>query len=58
MLIITFEVDAPAERILGIKEDLAMHLEKYGDVKAIRVVEEVPVQIELKRKGNPYENQR
>lgn len=50
MLIITFEVDAPAERILEIKEDLAMSLEKYGDVKAI--------QVEMKRKGNPYENQR
>lgn len=47
MLIITFYVDAPAGQAIGIKEDLAYTLEKYGDVKCIDVKEELPEQLKM-----------
>jgi len=37
MLIITVQVDAPSGKAIGIKEDLAMILERYGDVKYVDV---------------------
>ena len=39
MLRITFQVDAPAGKAIGIKEHLAMLLEKYGDVRCVDVQE-------------------
>lgn len=39
MLVISFQVDAPAGRAIGIKEHLAMLLEKYGDVRCVEVKE-------------------
>ena len=47
MLIITFRVDAPAGQAIGIKEDLAYYLERFGDVKSIDVTEENPQQTRL-----------
>ena len=41
MLIITVQVNAPAGQAIGIKEDLAMHLEQFGDSRVVSV-EEVP----------------
>lgn len=37
MLTITVEVDAPAEDAQGIKERIAMDLERYGDVRVVNV---------------------
>lgn len=37
MLIITVHVNAPAEYAIGIKEELAMHLERYGDARVVSV---------------------
>lgn len=37
MLIITVQVEAPSGKAIGIKEDLAMILERYGDVKHVDV---------------------
>ncbi len=48
MLVITVQVDAPAGKAIGIKEDLAMILERYGDVKYVDVKakdERVPQQM-------------
>lgn len=39
MLIITIHVNRPAGQAIGIKEDLAMYLEKFGDTKVVSVVE-------------------
>lgn len=40
MLIITARVNAPAGQAIGIKEDLAMYCERYGDTQIISVVEQ------------------
>lgn len=40
MLIITIHVDAPPGQAIGIKEDLAMYLEQYGDARVISVSEQ------------------
>jgi len=37
--IITFQVNAPPGQAIGIKEDLAMYCERYGDVQVISVQE-------------------
>ena len=47
MLFITVAVDAPAGQSIGIKEDLAMHLEKFGDSKVIDIREDLPEQMKL-----------
>ena len=39
MLRITIEVKAPAGQAVGIKEDLAMYLERFGDCRVISVEE-------------------
>lgn len=39
MLIITVQVNAPAGQAIGIKEDLAQHLERFGDARVVSVVE-------------------
>lgn len=49
MLKIEILVDAPPGQAIGIKEQLAMDLERYGDTRVIRV-DEVPYkQLELGR---------
>lgn len=47
MLFILIAVDAPPGQAIGIKEDLAMHLEKFGDSKVISVREDLPEQMML-----------
>lgn len=37
MLIITVQVNAPAGQAIGIKEELAMHLERWGDARVLSV---------------------
>lgn len=39
MLIITVQVNAPAGQAIGIKEQIAMDLEKYGDTRVLSVEE-------------------
>lgn len=39
MLRITLEVDTTAEAAQGAKEQIAMELEKYGDVRVVKVEE-------------------
>lgn len=41
MLNITIQVNAPAGQAIGIKEDLAMYLERWGDARVISV-EQLP----------------
>lgn len=47
MLFILVAVDAPPGQAIGIKEDLAMHLEKFGDSKVLSVTEDLPEQMSL-----------
>lgn len=42
MLTITIKVNAPAGQAIGIKEHLAMVLEKFGDVRVISIVSDEP----------------
>lgn len=47
MLFILVAVDAPPGQAIGIKEDLAMHLEKFGDSRVLSVREDLPEQMML-----------
>lgn len=49
MLKITIMVDAPSGQAIGIKEAIAMDMEKYGDTKVI-AVEELEKQMEMEAK--------
>lgn len=44
MLRIVLEVNAPAGKALGVKEDFAMYAEKYGDTRVVSVEEIAPQQ--------------
>ena len=46
MLIITVQVNAPAGQAIGIKEDLAMHLERWGDARVVSVEKRPQPQME------------
>lgn len=48
MLTITIKVNAPSWAAQGVKEHLAMCLEKFGDVRVVEVREELPEQMKLK----------
>ena len=39
MLIITISVDAPGGKAIGIKEQIATDLEKYGDTRVLDIKE-------------------
>lgn len=47
MLKIVCEVDRPAGQAIGIKEAVAMDMEKYGDVRVVSVTETQPEQTRL-----------
>lgn len=48
-LLLTLAVDnAPDGKAIGVKEAIAMDLEKYGDVKVLRVEAQEPEQMILK----------
>ena len=49
MLIITVEVDRPAGQAIGIKEQIAMDLERYGDTRVVEIKEVLPEQMTLER---------
>ena len=44
MLRLTIQVNAPLEQVIGIKEHLAMELERFGDTRVIEVQEVNPVE--------------
>ena len=48
MLIITIQVDAPPGQAIGVKEHLAMCLERFGDTKVLEIREDKPEQIKMK----------
>lgn len=47
MLIITLHVDAPPGQAIGVKEAIAMDLEKYGDVRVVSVEVRDPEQLRM-----------
>lgn len=47
MLTIAIKVNAPAGQAIGIKEDLAMYLERFGDAKVVSIREIPAEQITL-----------
>ena len=47
MLTIRIEVDRPAGQAIGIKEDLAMYLEKFGDARVVEIKETSPEQLRI-----------
>jgi hypothetical protein len=46
VIVVTIEVDAPAGQAIGIKEDLAMYLEQFGDARVVEV-RDVAEQLQL-----------
>ncbi|MBR2943384.1 MAG: hypothetical protein IKB82_08300 [Clostridia bacterium] len=58
MLIVTVHVNAPAGQAIGIKEQIAMDLEKYGDTRVVSVEEVTPTyqQMELGGVSNGSRN--
>lgn len=42
MLTITIKVNAPAGQAIGIKEHLAMVLEKFGDTQVVSIEDDTP----------------
>ncbi len=48
MLAITIHVNAPPGQAIGIKEALAMWMERYGDTRVVSIVEVQPEQMKMK----------
>ena len=48
MLTIRIEVDRPAGQAIGIKEDLAMYIEKFGDARVVEIKETALEQLKIK----------
>lgn len=55
MLDIHVQIDRPPGQAIGVKEDLAMYCEKFGDVRVVSVTETHPVQLRI---GGNYETDR
>ena len=51
MLTIIVQVDAPPGQAIGIKEDLAQHLERFGDARVVSIPEILPEQLQLGASG-------
>lgn len=47
MLTIVLQVDCPAGQAIGVKEAVAMDMEKYGDVRVVSVTETRPEQMRI-----------
>lgn len=47
MLRVTIDVDAPAGQAIGVKEQLAMMVEPFGDIKRVFVEELRPEQLKI-----------
>lgn len=52
MLTITIQVDAPSGSAQGVKEALAMYLERFGDSKVIDIRETIPEQMRMRDRRN------
>ena len=50
LLMITVAVDAPAGQAIGIKEQLAMQLEQFGNTRVVSVKEITPEQMSMEGK--------
>lgn len=46
-MILVVQVNAPSWMAQGIKEDLAMYLEKFGDAKVVEIREDIPQQMKI-----------
>lgn len=58
MLVITIEVNARLGQAIGIKEDLALYLERYGDAQVVSVEEAPQRQMEqMTIGGSTYHEQ-
>lgn len=51
MLTTVLQVDRPAGQAIGVKEAVAMDMEKYGDVRVVSVTETHPEQMRLRGAG-------
>ena len=47
MLTIVLQIDRPAGQAIGVKEDLAMYCEKFGDTRVVSVTEIFPEQLSI-----------
>ena len=47
MITVVIRVDAPVGQAIGVKEQLAMYLERFGDAKVVLVTEKEPEQLEF-----------
>lgn len=47
MLTIVIQVDAPTGQAIGVKEQLAMALERWGDTRVVSVTEEKAEQLQI-----------
>ena len=47
MLTITIKVNAPPGMAQGVKEAIAMVLERYGDTRVVSIVEDAPQQMKI-----------
>lgn len=47
MLTITFQVNVTPDQTISVKEQLAMYLEQFGDIKVVSVREDVPEQLKF-----------
>lgn len=47
MIRVVVEVDAPTGQAIGVKESLAMWLERYGDTRVVAVEEVRPQQMKM-----------
>lgn len=46
---ILVEVDRPPGQMIGVKEDLAMYCEQFGDAKVVSITEYIPEQMKIWR---------
>ena len=47
MITVVVHVDAPVGQAIGVKEQLAMYLERFAGAKVVLVTEKEPEQLEL-----------
>lgn len=51
MLTIIIKVSAPPGQAIGVKEDLAAYLERFGDARVVSVEEDAPEQMRMDEGG-------
>ena len=53
MLVITIQIKRPPGQAIGIKEQIAMDLEKYGDVQVVSIEERDRPMEQMRMGGTP-----